>query len=84
MAATLPANIDSLRRIVAEHQAYRLHWPASDRLPKATRCLVDATTANAVVSVYDGLSADNQAKALRLVTLGPDKLSKLAAIAWGK
>jgi hypothetical protein len=83
MPDVLPANLDSLRRIVAERQAYRLHWPASKRRPKVTRTLVDGLTANAVVTVYDALLDDaNKARMRRLIETGPDMLVKVAEIAW--
>jgi hypothetical protein len=78
----LPATFASLQRIVAEHSAYRLHWPASQRLPKARSVLVDAVTAKAVVTVHGALSEANKAKLERMLMLGPDKLVRLAEIAY--
>lgn len=57
--------IEALRKIVAEHQAATI-----DGL------LVDAFTAGMLVTVYDALSPENQAK------FDKPRLDKLVAIGW--
>jgi hypothetical protein len=80
----LPATYESIRVIAAEHQASKLHWPKSDLLPKGRRVLVDATTAHALVAVYNGANDENKAKIEVAVKRGPHMVAKLAALAWGK
>lgn len=83
MATTLPANIHSIRKIVAERQAYRLFWPASESYPKSRRVLVDGTTANAVLAVHEA-AGELQTRVEALIKLSPRKLALVAAIAWSK
>ena len=77
------ATYANIAQIVADGQACKLRWPASERRSKVTTVLVDGVTANAVVAVYKSLISDeNKAKLERLVQLGPDKVAKIAALAW--
>lgn len=83
MANTLPANIHSIRKIVAERQCCRLFWPASETYPKSRRVLVDTTTAAAVLAVHEA-AGELQTRVEALIKLSPRKLALVAAIAWSK
>lgn len=60
-----PKVIQKCRKIVAEHQCAKVNGK-----------LVDATTANVIVKVYDALNETNRAK---FAGLG---VPKMAAVAW--
>ncbi len=66
-----PPVIANLRGILARHQAVHLDPATGRRASKRRGVLVDATTATAVITVYDGLSPENQAAfaAMRLLRM---------------
>jgi hypothetical protein len=47
----LPANVDSLRKIVAESQAYKFRFAPEDG--KTSSALVDTFTAGAIMTCYN-------------------------------
>ncbi len=59
------SNIEKIRKIVTDHQCARV-----------AGTMIDATTANAIVTVYDALSETNRAK---LAACTP---ARMADIAW--
>lgn len=76
----LPVNIDNLRKIVTERQAYRLRWSGR---PKAVTSLVDMQTAHAVVAAYDAVNDDGKARMIHYIRHhGPGALTRIAAIVW--
>ncbi len=64
---TLPAGIDALRAIVEEKSLKVVKWP------DGTTHAVDVFTANAVITVYDALNEENQAKTERMLAASPGK-----------
>lgn len=74
----VPASIDALRDIVANHQCVKFVWPRHEN-PKMRRPrLVDAVTANAMVSVFDAVNDDNKAKFARMIAASPAQFMKVA------
>ena len=64
-SATPDERIDAIRRIVTEHQ-----------YAKVDGVTVDATTASAIVAVFDALNTENRARFADL------PIRKMAAVAW--
>lgn len=77
----LSANIEHLRKIVQEQQAYKLRWATK---PKATIALVDGITANAVIAAYDAASDETKAKMEGYIRKGPQSLVKIASLVMSK
>ena len=65
------APMETLRRVTLNHQHEEIHG-----------VLMDATTAAALLTVYDALSAANQAKFERWMDAGPDSLMRLVDFTW--
>lgn len=77
----MPPTMSTMHYIVANGYV-KVHWPASQRLSKAHRVVVDAQTAAAVIAVYNFVTGDNKQKVEHLIALGPDKLAAVASLAW--
>jgi len=76
----LPANIDSLGKIVEDKQAYKLRWTVA---PKAIVAYVDVQTAYAVVTAYNMASDDTKARMrIYIRERGPRGLAGIARIVW--
>jgi len=60
------ASQDALLYIRDHHQALAFAWPTDD--PGWDPLLVDATTANALITIYYALSVNGQEKFVRMLT----------------
>ena len=65
------APMETLRRVTLNHQHEEIHG-----------ILLDATTAAALLTVYDALSTANQAKFERMMNAGPGPLMRLVDFTW--
>jgi len=79
----LPATYASIKRIAEEYTAQKLYWACSTARPRP-RVYCDATTACAIVAVYDAVNEENKLKLEAMIRKGPHMLPRIAAIAWGK
>jgi len=71
-------NIDAIRAIIRDHRAEKFQWPDGKSM------VVDAMTANALITVYDALGPAGQSKFDRMIARSVGEFRKVVNFAWDK